>query len=617
MPRTIRITCAEDLARLPEAVRAQVLAQSRARRGPRVLDPAWDAESRQVAALTAAEWAAELRHAGDRDRRRLRRMRWRWDLNAFAEAAVRPIMERKTIWAPPNPVITDIYRWPLLHWRQRTLGVTAQYLVWAPRGASKTTAISIRMLHAALYGLEAGIVVVGSGDTAATGILSTIAGWVHELPPDVRELWPDAHMSGPSERMTLHADGSAVTMHPRGWLSAQIRGLQKDAVRPTLALLDDIESAATTSSPEVRDAAQLKLTEQVLPLLPLEGRGAVLWSATPVHADCLSARAFARKPGFARWATFRHRAVRAWPTRSDLWEEAKRAYLDFDAASESLQSRGEEVTPDAVQAEQHAIVRRMVEARPEMLEGADVLDPVRLPILSCYTRRWDLGEEAWSREYQTEAIVRTADATFDSTAWVRVVVVDGHVVTKSARYPVDRLRAVAYYDPSDGGDMGAVAVGAQLPDGRAVLLHAVELPGRMPVQMPAVVDACDRLDADLTAEPNMMHDSEQQALAAAWESMNRKRVNGGRRKLVLRFVATTENKEQRIRSLDHPLSTGRLLISGAVGAALGERADAWRPGRRCTDDILDAVQRVGEMTGVIVKPSDVIAAIRPKGLPSF
>lgn len=610
MTRTLHVRSAADVDRLAPHVRAQVLARHRAERGPRVLDPAWDAESRQVAALSVDDLAAELARGTDRDRRRLRRMRWRWDLGAFAEAVVRPIMARRSTWAAPNPVIRDIYGWPLDHWRGREAGTTAQYLVWAPRGAAKTTAISTRALHAALFGLEAGIIVVGSGDTAARGILRTIAGWVAELPAEARELWPDVAMAGPAERLTLTADGHAVTFHARGWLSQQIRGLQEGAVRPTLAILDDIESAGTTSSQEVRDKSQAKLTEQVLPLLPLDGRGAVLWSATPVHADCLSARAFKRAPGFARWATVRHRAVRAWPQRADLWEAARRTYLDIDAAASALTARGEVVTPDAVQREQGAAVRRMVEAHPEMTEGADVLDPVRLPILACYMRRWDVGEESWAREYQTEAVVRLPDATFDSSAWVRVPIRDGAVVTRSGAYQLARLQLVAYYDPSDGGDPGALAVGARLPDGRCVVLHVVEMRMRMPDQIGRVVADCDAHDVrTLTAEQNMMHAGEQAQLAAAVAVVNRKRAGAGKPAIALRFQATHEDKDQRVRSLDHPLSTGRMLVAGSVPAVLGERADAWRPGGHSVDDVLDAAQRVGEMCGVIADPRNQPARV--------
>jgi hypothetical protein len=296
----------------------------------------------------------------------------------------------------------------------------------------------------------------------------------------------------------------------------------------------------------------------------------------------------------------RHRAVRAWPQRADLWETARRLYLDIDAAASAIAAQGDEVTPDAVQREQGAAVRRMVDAHPEMTEGADVLDPVRLPILACYMRRWDVGEESWAREYQTEAVVRSVDAVFDSASWARVPVRDGAVVTRSATYPLQRLAAEAYYDPSDGGDPGALCVGAKLPDGRAVVLHVAEMHMRMPDQMARVVADCDAHDVrTLTAEQNMMHAGEQAQLTAMVADVNRKRVGAGKRPIVLRFKATHEDKDQRVRSLDHPLSTGRMLVAESVPAILGERADAWRPGGKCVDDVLDATQRIGEACGVI------------------
>jgi len=158
-------------------------------------------------------------------------------------------------------------------------------------------------------------------------------------------------------------------------------------------------------------------------------------------------------------------------------------------------------------------------------------------------------------------------------------------------------------------------VGVGLPDGRGVVLHAAELPGRMPAQMPVVVASCDRHDADLVAEPNMMHAAERVQLEELWQAMVVARTALGKRPLGLTFRPTTEDKDQRVRSLDEPLATGRLMVADAVSPMLAERADAWRPGGRCVDDILDAVQRVAEMTGAIAGPSaslwsDVAAGLR-------
>lgn len=107
----------------------------------------------------------------------------------------------------------------------------------------------------------------------------------------------------------------------------------------------------------------------------------------------------------------------------------------------------------------------------------------------------------------------------------------------------------------------------------------------------------------------MMHAGEQAQLAQAVATANRRRTGLGRLAIVLVMQATHEDKDQRIRSLDQPLATGRMMIADDVSSILAERADAWRPGGRSTDDVLDAAQRVGERCGVIADPRNEPARV--------
>jgi hypothetical protein len=459
------------------------------------------------------------------------------------------------------------------------------------------------VLHDALYCLEGGILTVCSGDVAARAWVSTVTQWIARRPPIARELWPDVEVTGAATSRVVHGPYGACAIHARGWASEQIRGIADGVARPTLAILDDIETPATTSSPAVREKAQLKLLEQLLPVLPNEGGGAVLWLATPVDEDCLSARA--QKGQIRGWATSRYRAVLSWPDPSTapMWAECERLYLDVDGAAASLRARGLPVTPVATQDEQRRIATDYHAAHPEMDAGAVVLDPHRMPILAAYMRRWDIGDEAFEREYQTEPSVRRTGAIFDPARWRRAVVVAPSwsprvaptaALVSGQTTSLAAVRMVAYYDPSDGGDAGACAIGGQLPDGRCLLVAAQALPGRMLEQMDPTIAACDVWDADLAAEANMMHDSERAALRARWAAMNRRREGQGRRVLSLTFPATTENKAQRIRSADVPLSTHRAIVGSTCSPALDAQALAWRPDIDGPDDILDAMQRVIE-----------------------
>lgn len=629
----ITVRTLADLERLPpgqrEVVRAQIAERYR-QAVPTPLRPRWDAESRTVAAESLPDFRARLAGSMEVDRRRYQRMRWRWRLDEFAAEVVGPLMRRRSRWYPNNPVNDEILGWPAQHWRQRPAdGRTTQVLVWAPRGSAKTTTMKERAFHAGLFGLEAGIVVIASGATAAYAWTRTLEQWCADLPAETRAILGGPVIDGPDEMITLHCDGSDVAYHARGWDSAQIRGLNEGAARPTAAYLDDIESAKTTSSPDVRDRAQAKLLEQVMPMLPNEGGGIVYWSATPVHDDCTSARAVRRAEGLRRWAVSRHRAVLRWP-ESPRWEECRRIYLDVDGAVASLQARGMVVDPVAVQDEQVSLATEYHDAHAdEMDAGAEVMDPHRLPILACYMRRWDIGDEAFEREYQTSPAPRRPGAIFDPQAWVTMYPVTRGRVTADAapvdaaarnrlaqwiadhpgmdvpaavvtsggqRYAIDR--PVAHYDPSDGGDPGALAIGCRLPDGRAVVLYVHEHTGRMSAQMADYVATCDAWGADLQAEANMMHEAERLELQRLWADMNRRRVDTDRRPLGLTFQHTHEDKEQRIRSLDTPFQHGRLCVLHGIDDVLARRAAVWDPARNNVDDVLDAVQRVAERCGV-------------------
>ena len=588
-----------DLDRLSPAEYARLEAWYRQQLPAPAARPAWDAKSREVAALSREDFARLLaRSTKPAD---LLRQRWRWRVDEFAEAVIRPIMEPLSGWARDNDVIRSIYAWPGEHWRARREEAHAQLITWAPRGAAKTTAVRVRALHAGLASLEAGLVVIASTAPVAADWVGVIAGWVDRLSAQAREVYPDVTMTGRGTLRLMRSPTGTIAYHARGWLSGDIRGINHDGVRPTAVIMDDIESYGTTSSKEVCDASQGKLLDQVMPVFPLGFGGNVWWPATPVAADCLSARAYRGEAGMEGWALERYRAVVAWPVRSDLWERCREVFRDVDGAVAELEAEGVTPAKPLVQKRQARRARAFYHAnRAAMDEGAVVLDPERLPIIACYMILWSIGVEAFEREYQTNATPKRVGSIFDPSAWVQMIVSNGSVHTPGGRvHPLSALWARAHWDPSDGGDPGAIAVGVALPDGRAVLLYVEEYPGRMSEQIPAVVSVCDRFDADLQAEANMMHDSEQVALRTEVMRINAIRVAANKAPIGLVFQQTTENKERRIRSLDTPLSGGTLAVTVGIDGVLARRAGAWDPAKTCVDDVLDAVQRVGEMCGVI------------------
>lgn len=541
----------------------------------------WDEAALEVGSWSRDRFGAELDKATRIDKDKLLRLRLRWHIDEFGELIVRPLVERSGFtWFPNSPVNTELLSWKPTRFSDRSAR-TAQHLVWAPRGSAKTTTLKERTLHALVYGLEAGFVVIAAGDTAAASFINTIWSWAQNPPTMMARLWPSFRVTGSDEmRIARIAGRQPVALHARGWLSTQIRGLNNELARPTTAILDDIESDATTSSEAVRDKAQEKLLTQVMGLLPMEGGGQVWWSATPVHHDCCSARAVARKPGLRGWSVVRHRAVIRWPDRSDLWDACREVFFDFDTYPDE----------DA----REAAAKAYYEAhRAEMDAGAEVLDPYRLPIFAAYLKRWSMGDTAFWREYQTEPRARTT-SHFDTSKWRRFRwAPDRKLLSTSGKTLIrlDSLVRRAHWDPSDGGDPGAVAIGARDPVSKRVLMLHVRImtQTRKTVQIPIVVAACREYGVTLLQyESNSLDSTGVDALRA-----HIKATGGG---ISIVPLHTSENKETRLGGFEVPAMQGRVEFAEDIDEAVLAQCDDWNPKKtNNVDDALDAMQRLYEL----------------------
>jgi len=523
------------------------------------------------------------------DRRDLLRSRFRWRVDEYTEHVVRPMIERHVRW------------WPLIDFHQALLRSRPRFaertgmgleLILGPRGIAKSTSAKIAVLHGLHYGVDPGYLVFGKNDGEAVAWTSVLNGWFRDPSPLWRKLWPDTGVSGDQNNLAFRVGTNTMTLHARGWNAGGRGTAAANTARPTHIILDDIETEDNSRTDESRDFLQGKLSSAAINIMPTEGGGTVRWLQTPIPSG-VAVRAQRREGGMAAWDVRAHAAVRRWPTRDDLWAECRRIYFDADAHE----------TRD----DRRAAALEFYEARREAMdEGADVLDPYRLPIFACYVKLWDIGEAAFATEFQMDTRTGRGGRIFDSSKFTRHRIIGDAVVSAGGKsIPISTLTKAGHWDPSDGGgDDGAIVIGGGERNGRTLLLEIIATQARTSDQIRTLVGAAKRhgLRA-FQYEGNQLSSLLWDALQAECKAQDWP--------LTLTPKHTTENKEERLAGTEPACSTGLISFPEDTDPAhLREYDDFDKRKRKNKDNVMDAVQRVHEMLHTPAIP----AAIRPRNL---
>lgn len=525
----------------------------------------WDEVAARVGALPRLDFARALDRANADDRQELLRLRFRWQGVEFAESVVRPILERTTGWRPMSVLHRDLVK-PPPHWRLRR-GV-GQDLTLGFRGSAKTSAERIAALHALLYAYEAGIAVVCAEHEEALAWLGTVEGWLRE--PEVEGLYGPTTITGTAKNRWIRG----IPCWARGWESS-IRGLNRDGIRPTRAVLDDVESERNTRSEKAREDTEADLNGIVKPLGPPQGGLQVRWLATPAAYDAVASRVLRRdKPELAVWRCRVYPAVLRWPDHQEPWDEARSIYLDADF-DPSLDADGRWERAEAFLAE-----------HPEAFEGAVVLDPAALPIDQCYRRRWDVGELAWAREYMLQPSV-PGEGLFRPDLWPRFALEGADLVIgdgdRQRRLRWSELRRTGAWDPSDGGDDGAIAVLGRERTERCYLLHSELMGVKASEQARVVVATAKRFGLrEVIVEENKFG-------SLLRDELNRQAKLQGYRCAWIP-IHQSRNKETRLAELEGPTASGLLAVREDIPKRHLTQFAEFDPGRAGnTDDLIDAV----------------------------
>ena len=173
---------------------------------------------------------------------------------------------------------------------------------------------------------------------------------------------------------------------------------------------------------------------------------------TPVHHDCVAVRALKGAEELQGWTCRRVPVVRSWPeidpegrAAEGLWAENKRRFFDVETHGDDMQAR--------IQSSHD----HFEENREEMEAGSVVLDAARMPIDAAYRKRWEVGETAWRTEYEVDIRAPGANV-FEPDTWPRFTSHDAHLCMLGNDVPYASMQLAAHYDPSDGGDDGALVI---------------------------------------------------------------------------------------------------------------------------------------------------------------
>lgn len=240
---------------------------------------------------------------------------------------------------------------------EHSLTSARPYNIELPRGSGKTTAAEAMCLYLLAYGFRTFLVVISNNQRAAGNILNdlyhvvtdgdgpfandfpeiclpyvlangsfrrrmTIRGALVEISKNATTLqFPRIH---DEDGTPLPTSGSIVTC--RG-MTAGVRGLKVGALRPDLAILDDLQDAEIAASNEQVEKVLTFIRKDVINLS--SGRKlAVLMTSTPICSDDLCAK-IENDPN---WRTTKYRAVVKWPVDirkngdNGLWGEYFRKY---------------------------------------------------------------------------------------------------------------------------------------------------------------------------------------------------------------------------------------------------------------------------------------------------
>lgn len=256
----------------------------------------------------------------------------------------------------------------------------------APRGFGKTTMITtIYVLHGICYREEQFIVILSAAMPQAALILEAVK---RELRENQKLLGDFPTVAWPRSRPWKEKDittPNGIRVIARG-SGQQVRGQKHGAVRPTLVIMDDLETVKTRFSPERRDELKDWFNQTVMKLGDQQTNYLLL--GTLYHPQSLLAE-YTEPNAHPLWQSRVLKAIITWSSHPELWAQWRRIF------------HGKELYQDI---RGHKASTRFYEDNKTLMdEGVNLLWPERYS----YLELMELYEDdpvSFNCEYQNEPI---------------------------------------------------------------------------------------------------------------------------------------------------------------------------------------------------------------------
>jgi len=252
----------------------------------------------------------------------------------------------------------------------------------APRGHAKTTfKVLFKVIHSIVYGYEDFILIIGHSAPEAEAKVRDI---LEELEnnPLLHEVYgnlaPQRGQAGWSTKNFVSRNGIRVMAKSR---RKQFRGLKTRCARPSLIILDDVESPEKVLTDGQRLKTKDWLEKDILKLGNVDGKSNVFLIGTCLHPEALLPELL-NSPG---WHGVKYQAITSFATRQDLWEQWKAIYTDLTNPSR------EDDANDFF--EDH---------REEMSQGTEVLWPEAEPYQNLMKMIVNEGQASFHSEKQND-----------------------------------------------------------------------------------------------------------------------------------------------------------------------------------------------------------------------
>ena len=336
----------------------------------------------------------------------------------------------------------------------------SNYLICMPRGQGKTSYVECVSLYALALGLQKYVVIISNNARAACGLLSDLWRAISEPDTAFAQDYPEVCFPfqvargsyrrkqtyrGKSTEICKNAgnivlarlrdadgnelktSGSVVTV--RG-ISSGLRGMKHGKMRPSLVLLDDLQTTEIAENPAQVEKLMSLVRKDVMNLGGKE-RLTILQTATPIQPEDL----VEKLKNDINWKTTTFKAIEKFPkdlkSKDSLWEQY---FKQYDAESIT----GEEHAESLEFYRQH---------QAQMDDGAEVFNPYRYSLkdghISAIQKLLEIqhviGNAAFQSEYQMSPIKSTYSIDISPSKVLQKIsdhreceVPDGHVFVAGA-----------------------------------------------------------------------------------------------------------------------------------------------------------------------------------------